>query len=340
MPDFAPATKAALLPLMQDGIAPSNPLDVGIPSTLEVAADLCTIAVRDPDVDMVAWAAPMPRRADAWGDVTPLRQLLERTDKPVVAFARIAAQQAAGFPFLQGIEPTVRALNGLWFHAARAGRRPAAAALAGCGIALPRSEAVASADEAAAAAERIGFPVALKIRSPDIVHKTEAAGVALDLRDRAAVISAADMLAASALAARPDARIDGFLVQEMVTGVEAIVGARSDPHYGPLLLIGAGGVLVELAEDAALRLLPATPSDIGAMLDGLALTRLLAGFRGRPPADRGALEAAAVALGQFFLDHRARIAEIEINPLMVRAAREGAAAVDVRAVWRDDVRGA
>ncbi len=137
MPDFADATKAALKPMMQDGIAPKNPLDVGIPSTLDVAAKLCETVARDPDIDMVAWASPMPRKEDAWGDVSPLQQLMARTDKPIVAFGRIihqisesqiASQKAAGFPFLQGIQPTVRALNGLWFHAARAGRVPRDAA--------------------------------------------------------------------------------------------------------------------------------------------------------------------------------------------------------------------
>src|SRR5713226_5386138 len=237
VPDFTDETKAALRPMMQDGIAPKNPLDVGIPSTLQVAADLCAVAAGDPNIDMVAWASNMPRKADAWGDLTPLRQVLGRTDKPIVGFGRmihqvgeshIAAQEAAGFPFLQGIEPTIRALNGLWFHAARRGRRPLApppaplsdlspenlqATLARYGLALPNSQAVAGAGDAAAAAERIGFTVALKIRSRDILHKTEAGGVALDLHDREAVGAAAAALAASARAARPDARIDGFLVQ-------------------------------------------------------------------------------------------------------------------------------
>jgi hypothetical protein len=260
----------------------------------------------------------------------------------------VAAQQAAGFPFLLGIEPTIRALNGLWFHAARAGRVPATpapapaselspvtleATLARYGIALPKSKAVASAVEAAEAAEAIGFPVALKIRSGDILHKTEAGGVTLGLESREAVISAADAMAAAARATQPGVRIDGFLVQEMVSGVEAIVGARSDPLYGPMLLIGAGGVLVELARDAALRLLPVTAGDVTAMVDGLKLARLLAGYRGRPAADRPALEAAALALARFFLDHRARIADIEINPLIVR--QSGAVAVDVRVLWRE-----
>jgi acyl-CoA synthetase (NDP forming) len=362
MPDFTDATKAALTPLMQDGIAPRNPLDVGIPSTLEVAAKVCLTAANDANIDMVAWASTMPRKAEVWGDVTPLRRLLSQTDKPIVAFGRVIhqvsedhlkAQSAAGFPFLQGIEPTLRALNGLWFHAARQGRLPATpppappsdlspvtleATLARYGIALPRSKAVAGAAEAAAAAATIGFPVALKISSPDLLHKTEAGGVALGLASAAAVKAAADAMIASARAARPGLRLDGFLVQEMVSGVEAIVGARSDPLYGPMLLIGAGGVLVELANDAALRLLPVTAGDLTAMVDGLKLAKLLAGYRGRPAADRAALEAAAVALGRFFLDHRARLHDIEINPLMVRAS--GAVAVDVRVLWREDVKGA
>src|SRR6266511_234156 len=260
MPDFSDTTKAALLPLMQDGIALKNLRDVGIPSTLEVAAKICETAARDPNIDMVAWASPMPRKGEAWGDVAPLRQLLTKTDKPVVGFGRViqqlneeqlAAQQAAGFPFLQGIEPTIRALRGLWFHAARRGRLPRTpppappsdlspatfeATLARYGIALPKSQAVATAAEAARAAERIGFPVALKLRSRDILHKTEVGCVALDLHDRDAVEAAADAL--STRAAQASARIEGFLVQEMVVGIEAIVGARDDPLYGSLLLVG------------------------------------------------------------------------------------------------------
>src|SRR5262245_59042513 len=356
VPDYTDATKAALLPLMQDGIAPKNPLDVGIPSTLEIAAKTCLTVASDPNIDMVAWASTWRRETDV-ADMAPVRQLLTQTDKPIVAFGRIiqqlsasqlAAQQAAGIPFVQGLEPILRALNGLWFHAARRGRIPAApppappseitpatleATLSRYGIALPKMKAVADAAEAAAAAEAIGFPVALKLRSPDILHKTEAGGVALGLASRAAVQKAADAMATAAHTAKPGARIDGFLVQEMVTGVEAIVGARSDPLYGPLLLVGSGGVLVELTKDAAPRLLPVSKTDVTAMVDGLKLATLLAGHRGKPPADRAALEAAALALGRFFLDHRGRIADIEINPLMVRG--NGAVAVDVRVLWRD-----
>jgi len=122
----------------------------------------------------------------------------------------------------------------------------------------------------------------------------------------------------------------------MVAGVEAIVGARSDPLYGPILLVGAGGVLVELARDAALRLLPVAADEVAGMVEGLKLNTLLKGHRGKPAADRAALEACALALARFYLDHRARIAEIEINPLMVRAAGQGAVAVDVRVIWKEE----
>jgi acetyltransferase len=356
MPDFAEETNIALMPFMQESILPKNPLDLGIPGGLRHAAGVCEVVARDPNVDMVAWAAMLPSKGGAWDGVEALQDLMKKTDKPMLGFGRmtyqmnpaaVEAQKAAGFPFLQALEPTLRAMNALWFYAARKDRRiaplpPASASdltpasldatLAQYGIALPKSRAVSSAAEAASAAQAIGFPVALKIRSPDILHKTEAGGVVLNLTSSEAVLSAAQGLLKTAQASHPDAKIEGFLVQEMVSGVEAIVGARGDPIYGPLLLIGSGGVLVELAKDAALRLLPVTPADVSGMIEGLRLDKLLAGFRGRSPADRTALESTALALAKFYLDHRARIEEIEINPLMVRD--NGAVAVDVRVIWR------
>jgi acetate---CoA ligase (ADP-forming) len=358
IPEFSASTNAALMPYMQEGILPRNPLDTGIPTNLKDAADQLEIVARDPSVDIVAWASPLPGKGGNWKDVHQLRRVLAATGKPVIAFGRmihqmtaegLSVQEAAGFPFLQGQQPLLRALNALWFFADRAGRKPQplpppptsdvspanlAATLARYGITLAQSRAVAGAQQAARAAAEIGFPVALKIRSADIAHKTEAGAVALNLSDEQDVLAGADSLARTALAAHPEARIDGFLVQEMVSGIETIIGAHTDPFYGPLLLVGAGGILVELMRDVAQRLLPADARDVAAMIDGLNLARLLAGYRGRPAADRAALEASALALGRFYLDHRARIAEIEINPLMVRT--NSAIAVDVRVVWREN----
>jgi acyl-CoA synthetase (NDP forming) len=195
---------------------------------------------------------------------------------------------------------------------------------------LPRSAFAATAAEAAAAAARIGFPVALKIVSRAISHKTEAGGVRLHLGSQAQVEGAAQALAASAAKAAPGAEIEGYLVQEMVDGVEMILGARTDPLYGPMLVAGAGGILVELVKDVAFRLLPVTPDDAHAMIGELKVAKLLAGFRGKPPSDVDALVKAICGLSDFYLDHRHLLSDLEINPLIVLANHEGVRAVDVR----------
>ena len=356
---FSEATRSALLPVMQEGILPKNPLDVGLPSNNEAAANWCRIVLEDDNVDMVGWAAQLPKKGTGIGDVAPLKRLLDITDKPILGFGRMvhqmsaemqAAMDAAGFPYLQGLEPTIRAMNALWFYAQRHGKAPALSAppkpskltpqtlnqkLAAYGIAQPPSRVARTPDEAAAASLEIVFPVAVKIQSADILHKTEAGGVVLDLRSPEAVELAAMQLAEAAREAYPNARIDGFLVQEMVSGIEAIVGARTDDQYGPMLLAGSGGVLVELARDSALELLPVDSARITSMVDRLRLARLLSGFRGKPPADRAAFEATIAAVGRFYLDHRSVIGDIEINPLMVRPDGHGAIAVDVRVIWRE-----
>ena len=355
---FSPVTLEAMKPFMQEGISPKNPLDSGIPTTIARAAELCSVVLGDDDVDMLAWANQLPGRKAAWNGLEELRAMRDGTDKPVVGFARMAyqmgpeaieIQDAAGFPFLQGLPATCRALNALWFHAQRSGLAPVTpgdapvsalnaanleAQLKTYGIEGPKSALAKTSDDAARLAADIGFPVVLKISSPDILHKTEAGGVILDLRDEEAVKSAALKLLQGARAAYPQANIDGFLVQQMVSGVEVIAGARADDLYGPMLLVGSGGILVELLEDAALSLLPVSGDEISAMLGKLKLQKLLAGYRGKPAADRAALEKAIAALAQFYLDHRAVIADIEINPLIVRPAGEGVCAVDVRVIWK------
>jgi acetyltransferase len=342
---------------MQEGIRAKNPLDVGIPSTNEAAANWCRVVHTDPDVDMVGFSTGLPG-ANGYGDFSAFERLLAETDKPIVCFGRmihqvmppvVAQQKALGMPFLLGLQPTLRALNALWFHAARQGKAPSAlpepkpstldaasldAALETAGIRLPRSRVVATPADAAKVAAEIGFPVALKIQSADILHKTEAGGVMLGLASPEQVDAAARQLVASARKAYPEARIDGVLVQEMVSGVEAIVGVREDPLYGPMLLVGSGGILVELAQDAQLSLLPVGEDAVSRMVDKLKLARLLAGYRGKPAADRAALERTASALARFFSEHRTRLQDIEINPLMVLPNGSGAVAVDVRVIWK------
>ena len=359
IPEFSAATHEALLPYMQEGIKPKNPLDVGIPTTLKDAADQLEIVARDPGIDMVAWASPLPGKGGSWNDIHELQRVLSRNrqaghrvrphDPPESRRTGSMCRKRPAFRFCKASSRCCARSTRCGFSAnAPAARRrlrgPAPqsdltpanleATLERYGIAQPQSRAVADVQQAAEAAVAIGFPVALKIRSADIVHKTEAGGVILDLRSREQVIEAAGALAKAARAAQPGAKIDGFLVQEMVSGIEAIVGAHTDPLYGPLLLVGSGGIMVELVRDIAQRLLPVGASDIAAMIDGLKLARLLAGYRGRAAADRKALETTALGLARFYLDHRARVAEIELNPLMVR--NNGAVAVDIRVVWREE----
>src|SRR5215813_10445494 len=162
MPDFAPQTLKDLMPFMQEGIAPKNPLDLGIPMGLKHAAGVCEVVAKDAGIDMIAWAAMLPSKAGAWDGVEALQAMVRNTDKPILGFGRmsyqmtpeaVTAQAAAGFPFVQGLEQTLRAMTGLWFHASRRGRMPAVpppalasdlspanleATLARYGIALPR----------------------------------------------------------------------------------------------------------------------------------------------------------------------------------------------------------
>ena len=132
----------------------------------------------------------------------------------------------------------------------------------------------------------------------------------------------------------PDAVVDGFLVQEMVSGVEVILGVREDSQFGPFMVAGLGGVMVEAMRDVAFRMLPVTANDAVAMLDELQGKALLGEFRGRPARDVEALVAAMVGLSGLFLDHRDYLADLEVNPLIVGAAGEGVRAVDVRPVFR------
>ena len=365
MPELAPDTVAAISELVAPDVAVRNPIDTGSPigaADISAPMKICQAMAADPNVDMVAWALNMPGTDRGARNPEMVQEVLAATDKPVVAFARMshmvneagrAYQDETGMFFLQGIEHTVRALGALWFFGERRGRDVAelpdphgraeecsgtalAEALANCGIPAPQGFHAATPEQAAEEAAAIGFPVALKIVSPGISHKTEIGGVRLDLRSLGEVADAAQALQGAARVARPDAVVEGFSVQEMVGGVEILVGARDDDLFGPVIVLGAGGVLVELIGDVALRLLPVTEGDVRAMLGELRVMRLLTGFRGAAACDVDALVAAVCALGAFYLDHRVWLADLEINPLMVREKGQGVSAVDIRAVPRRD----
>ena len=195
-------------------------------------------------------------------------------------------------------------------------------------IPIPPQAQASSAPDAIKVAVEIGFPVAMKIASPDILHKTEAGGVALNLRDAAAVEAAYQSLIAKAKAYKPDAKIDGVLVQKMVpAGIELIVGASTDPSFGKLVAFGVGGVLVEVLSDITFRLAPVTLDEAHSMLDGIRSKEILTGLRGSEAVNRDALAALLQNVSRL-VDDFPEIVEVDLNPVF--ASRSGATAADVR----------
>jgi succinyl-CoA synthetase beta subunit len=195
-------------------------------------------------------------------------------------------------------------------------------------IALPRQALVTTAIEAAAKAAEIGFPVALKLIAPEIVHKTESGGVVLGLKNAGEVEAEGKNLFAKAPGKSQ------LLVQEMVQGTEVLLGARTDPQYGPFLIVGLGGIFVEVLRDVAIRLLPVDEREARAMLQELRGYKVFAGVRGQGPRDIDALVGVMVGLSDIFAAHRNHLSDLEINPIMVRAQGGGVAAVDIRVIKR------
>jgi acetyl coenzyme A synthetase (ADP forming)-like protein len=213
-----------------------------------------------------------------------------------------------------------------------AARESGQGALEAYGVRTPQESLATSAEEAVQFAAQTGFPVALKLVSPDILHKTEAGGVLLDLPDEAAVQEGWQTIMARARQTHPEADLRGVQVQQMVTGgQEVIVGMKRDPVFGPLLMFGLGGIHVEALGDVSFRLAPLSRQDAEAMIAEVRSARLLDGLRGVPPADRAALVDVLLRVGQLAADCP-DIAEMDINPLIVLPAGQGALAVDVRVI--------
>jgi acetyltransferase len=207
--------------------------------------------------------------------------------------------------------------------------REGAALLDRAGIPIVPTLAAADAREAVAAAEQVGYPVVLKIDSPDIPHKTDVGGVRLGCADDYSVQQAFAAMLAEVRERAPRARIDGVVVQPLVEGgVETLLGIQTDPAFGPAVVFGLGGVLAELLQDVAIRLPPLDLDDAQAMIAAIRGSALLRGARGRPPADVDALAAAIVRLGDLALEHAGQLVALDVNPLLVLPAGEGVRAVE------------
>jgi acyl-CoA synthetase (NDP forming) len=222
--------------------------------------------------------------------------------------------------------------------AARAAKRTALDELAGkrllasFGISVPKSVVVQDAATAAAACGNLEPPLVLKVISPDILHKSDAGGVKVGLESAVEVGDA--VRAMMKHPAIGNARIDGFLLEEMAPpGVEIVVGGLRDPQFGPLVMVGLGGVFVEMLADVTFRICPITRLDAEEMLDELKGAALLRGARGRKPVSREAIVDALLKIGGergLLMTHAEDIAEADINPLIV--SERGAVAVDARFV--------
>src|SRR5437867_1181326 len=198
------------------------------------------------------------------------------------------------------------------------------------GIPVPKEGVAKSAAEAARMASAMGFPVVMKIVSPDILHKTEAGGVVVGLKTATEAQKTYDIILANAKKYKADAKIEGVQVQQMLAGgTKVIVGSITDGSFGKLVAFGLGGVLVEVLKDVTFRLAPASKDDALSMLDGIAAAPILKGVRGSDPVDRQALARIIQNVSQLVSDFP-EIAEMDLNPVF--ATRRGAIAADVRIV--------
>src|SRR4051812_38152478 len=198
------------------------------------------------------------------------------------------------------------------------------------GIAVPQEGVVSSAAEAQKLASSMGFPVVMKIVSPDILHKTEAGGVIVGVKSAEEAAKGYDTIIANAKKYKANANIVGVQIQQMIKGgQEVIVGAVTDGSFGKLVAFGLGGVLVEVLKDVTFRLAPATKEDAISMLDGIQAAEMLKGVRGSDPVNREALSNLIVRVSQLVSDFP-EISEMDLNPVF--ASKEGAIAADVRIV--------
>ena len=200
------------------------------------------------------------------------------------------------------------------------------------GIDLPLSQLAANANDAVKIANKIGYPVVLKLVSEDITHKSDVGGVILNLMDEKLVRQQFNNTIKKIRAEYPKAKINGMLVQKMLSsGQEMIIGVRRDPQFGPLVLVGSGGVEVELQRDVSMGIAPLTKSQAERILEDTQAGKRLKGWRNIPPADKNAVIENILRMSQLACDFP-EISELEINPLFVLAEEEGAFAVDVRGV--------
>lgn len=202
------------------------------------------------------------------------------------------------------------------------------------GISVVDTRLATNEDEAVAISREMGFPVVLKIASPDVVHKTDAGGVKLNLKTSAQVAKAFEDIMKSIKAQYPEAKIQGVSVQKMARpGVEVIIGMSKDAQFGPVIMFGLGGVWVEVLKDVSFRIVPLEPRDAREMIQEIKGRPLLEGYRGQEAVDKANLENLILKVSSFVEQHP-EIKELDLNPVF--AYKDGATAVDARIILEND----
>jgi acetate---CoA ligase (ADP-forming) len=363
-----------ILALLPSYASAQNPIDGTAQAIHEVGyAPLVEIVRQSRHIDVILLIASLANDATAAERAQELASVVEATEQPILLSTyttaspqAMAAFAEAGIPCYTSMPSCARAIRALVDYTRfrnrlrraeaapatppdlreEAGRALAAAGpvlteaeakalLASYGVARPPEALVTNADDAVAAAARIGGPVALKVQSPDITHKTEAGAIALGVAGEAAVREAYRRVLTSAKSAHPDASIRGVLVQAIASpGGEMILGVTRDPDFGPMLMVGLGGIHVEVLRDTVFAPVPIDREEALSLLGELRGAALLDGVRGAPPADRAALAELIATLSRFAADHADLIEEIDLNPVIVHPQGQGLSVVDALIVKR------
>jgi acetyltransferase len=375
---FERGTIRALERELPDAASAANPVDVIGDATPERYRFALQTVAADPNVDgLLAMLAPQAV-TDIEATAEVVGAVAEQTQKPILACFMGEARMEAGidilaahgvpnYPFPERAAHAFRALADyrhirvrptpefVEFEVDRAavraaidrvraerrvtiGDAEARAILEAYGLRIPRSELADTPARAVEIAMQVGYPVVLKIASPDILHKTDVGGVKVGLDSAEDVQDAFELMVYRAQRYLPEARIWGCLVQEMAPpgGLEVLVGMNRDPQFGPLVTFGLGGIYVEALKDVTYRIAPFSPQEAEAMLGELRARALLDGVRGRPEIDKAAIVDALLRVGQFVQDFP-EIVELDVNPLIVYPQGQGAIAIDMRLVLTEEL---
>ncbi len=368
LPELEDEIQQRVLALLPSYASAQNPVDGTAQAIHEVGyARLVEIVRESKRIDVILLIGSLANEATAAKRAEELAAITDATKQPILLSTYTTASPGAmarfaevGIPCYTSMPSCARAIRALVDYAGFQKRRrewqivsatspdlrdkvgtalaasgpvlteaEAKTLLALYGVACPPEALAASAEAAVEAAARIGGSVALKVQSPDITHKTEVGAVALGLTGDRAVRDAYERVLVNAETAHPGAAIGGVLVQAMAPpGQEIILGVVRDVNFGPMLMVGLGGIHVEVLRDVAFAPVPIGHQEALALLDGLKGAALLEGVRGAPPADRVALAELMATLSRFAADHADQIEEIDLNPVIVHPQGRGVSVVD------------